>query len=78
MAELPTPPATDPLATLVPREREITELVRQGRLNKQIAASTGLTEGTVKEYMIRIFQKTGAGNRTELAVMAQRQQMAQS
>jgi DNA-binding NarL/FixJ family response regulator len=29
-----------------------------------------LTEGTVKEYLNRIFRKMGATNRTELAVWA--------
>jgi len=29
-----------------------------------------LTEGTVKEYLNRIFRKVGATNRTELAIWA--------
>lgn len=39
-------------------------------LNKEIAFELHLTEGTIKEYLNRIYRKVGAINRTELAVMA--------
>jgi len=39
-------------------------------LNKEIAYELHLTEGTVKEYLNRIFRKVGATNRTDLAVWA--------
>jgi hypothetical protein len=41
-----------------------------GKPNKEIGWILKLTEGTVKEYMNRIFHKTGATNRVELAVRA--------
>lgn len=50
------------------RERQIVALVAQGHANKEIAARLLLTEGTIKEYLNRIFRKTGVSNRTELAV----------
>jgi DNA-binding NarL/FixJ family response regulator len=51
------------------RERQVVDMVAEGKANKEIAFSLHLTEGTIKEYIFRIFQKTGANNRTELAVM---------
>lgn len=50
------------------RELQVVDLVSQGKLNKEIAFELHLAEGTIKEYLNRIFHKTGATNRTELAV----------
>ena len=67
-------PATPRKKTLRPalsfRERQIVTLVAQAKLNKEIAHELHLTEGTVKEYLNRIFKKIGASNRTEVAVWA--------
>src|SRR5579871_6240212 len=52
------------------RERQIVDLVQQAKLNKEIAYELHLTEGTIKEYLNRIFRKVGVGNRTELAIWA--------
>ena len=53
--------------TLTPREREIVFHLRQGMRNKQIAGEMGITEGTVKIYLFRLFHKLGVRNRFELA-----------
>jgi two-component system, NarL family, nitrate/nitrite response regulator NarL len=53
--------------SLTPREREIVQLLRQGMRNKQIATEMTITEGTVKIYLFRLFQKLGVRNRFELA-----------
>ena len=45
------------------------ELVARGWYNKVIAHELELTEGTVKEYLNRIFRKLCVRNRTELAVL---------
>lgn len=50
------------------REREIIALVAEGLANKEIAARLFLAEGTVKDYLQRIFHKLGVGNRTQLAI----------
>ena len=50
------------------REDQVVELVAQGKINKEISWELHLTEGTVKEYLNRIFRKMGIGSRTELAV----------
>ena len=52
---------------LTPREREIVSFLRQGMRNKQIAGEMGITEGTVKIYLFRLFHKLGVRNRFELA-----------
>ena len=56
------------------RERQIADLVRQAKPNKEIAYELHLSEGTVKEYMNKIFRKLGTKNRTELAVWMLQQQ----
>jgi DNA-binding NarL/FixJ family response regulator len=53
--------------SLTPREREIVMFLRQGLRNKQIATEMGITEGTVKIYLFRLFHKLGVRNRFELA-----------
>ena len=53
--------------SLTPREREIVKWLRQGLRNKEIATEMHITEGTVKIYLFRLFQKVGVRNRFELA-----------
>ena len=50
------------------RERQIAQLVCEAKLNKEIAYELHLTEGTVKEYLNRMFRKLGVKNRTDLAL----------
>jgi DNA-binding NarL/FixJ family response regulator len=52
------------------REKQVVHLVCKAKLNKEIAYELHLTEGTIKEYLSRIFRKVGTSNRTELAVWA--------
>jgi FixJ family two-component response regulator len=47
------------VATLTQREREVLEYVIAGRLNKQIAASLGTVEKTVKVHRGRMMAKLG-------------------
>lgn len=67
-----SPAAISPLSD---REEDIVELLRLGLSNKEIAFELGLAEGTVKEYLFRIFRKTGASNRVQLAVRAERRSL---
>jgi DNA-binding NarL/FixJ family response regulator len=55
------------------RELQVVHLVAEAKLNKEIAYELHLTEGTIKEYLNRIFRKIGTSNRTELAVWALKQ-----
>lgn len=53
---------------LTPRQEQLADLVAQALPNKEIAYRLHLREGTVKEYMNRIFHQMGASNRTEVAL----------
>jgi LuxR family maltose regulon positive regulatory protein len=57
---------------LNPRELEIVELVASGMSNRGIAERLGLTEGTVKWHLHRIFDKVGARRRTQVVYCARR------
>jgi len=59
------------------REKQIIDLICQAKLNKEIAYELHLTEGTIKEYLNRLFRKLQISNRTELAVWALTNQMRQ-
>lgn len=62
--------AQDGLSALSKRERAIVGLVAQGMRNRDVASELGITEGTVKVYLHRIYEKLGVSNRTELAIYA--------
>lgn len=47
----------DPLRMLSPRERQVLELVAQGRSNTAISAQLGVAERTVETHMRSIFQR---------------------
>ena len=55
---------------LTKRERQLVTLLAQGLKNKEIAWTLGITEGTVKVYLSRLFHKVGANDRFELALFA--------
>lgn len=55
------------------REQQIVALIRQAKTNKEIAYELCLAEGTVKEYLYRIFRKLAVTNRTELALRSTRE-----
>lgn len=71
-AFLPQPaPARDPLFdTLTARERELLELLAQGRDNAQIAASLGLSDKTVRNHLTHVFAKLGVDHRGRAIVLA--------
>jgi two-component system nitrate/nitrite response regulator NarP len=56
--------------TLSDRECDVVRLVQEGLRNRDIAARMQITEGTVKVYLHRIFDKIGVNSRTELAMKA--------
>ncbi len=67
--------ADDPLATLTPREREVLELMAEGRSNAAIAARMFVTEKAVSKHTNSIFTRLGLppsedDNRRVLAVLA--------
>jgi two-component system nitrate/nitrite response regulator NarL len=50
------------------REGDLVRLLAQGLKNKEIASVLGITEGTVKVYLSKLFVKVGAKDRFELAL----------
>ncbi len=58
--------------TLTPREREVSNFVIEGHLNKQIAAALGTTEKTVKVHRARAMAKMQAHSIVELLRMLDR------
>jgi DNA-binding NarL/FixJ family response regulator len=62
--------ASSPLSKLSAREIEILGLLGQGKNNREIATTLFLTEGTVKNYVSRIFDQLGVANRAEAMTIA--------
>jgi len=62
----------DRLATLTHREREVLGYVIAGRLNKQIAASLGTVEKTVKVHRGRMMSKLGVKSVADLVRLAEK------
>jgi two-component system nitrate/nitrite response regulator NarP len=54
------------------REEQLIRLVVQGLRNKEIAYALKISEGTVKVYFSRLFQKLGVADRYELALLGLR------
>jgi DNA-binding NarL/FixJ family response regulator len=54
--------------SLTRREGQLVALLSQGLKNKEIATALNISEGTVKVYMSRLFQKLGVKDRFELAL----------
>jgi len=57
---------------LTRRETEVVSLVVEGCNNREIAQRFAVTEETIKHHLTRIFDKVGAANRVELALVAAR------
>lgn len=59
---------SDPLSGLTPRQRDVLDLLVQGRSNKEIARQLDLGEGTVKIHLAALFRNLGVRNRAAAAV----------
>jgi DNA-binding NarL/FixJ family response regulator len=66
-----------PSESLTEREREVLQLLAQGRTNKEIAASLVISERTVKFHVSSILAKLNVGNRTEAVTLAAQQGLVQ-
>ncbi|MHA6895317.1 response regulator transcription factor [Ralstonia pseudosolanacearum] len=68
--------ASEALATLSEREREVALLIGQGKSNAEIAQLVCKSENTVKHYLSSIMDKTGCENRVRVAMLVSRLQPA--
>lgn len=63
------PREKDKLATLSAQEQRVLALVAEGKTNKEIAESMGLSDKTVKNYLGNIFEKLKISRRSQAAVL---------
>ena len=61
-------PTDDVFADLTARELEIVKLIAEGLTNEQIAAALFIANGTVRNHISSILDKTGLEHRTQIAV----------
>ena len=66
------PPPASSLASLTRREREVLDLVAEGRTNRQIAAALYISVKTASVHVSRILAKLGVTSRAEAAAVALR------
>jgi len=64
-AEVSSKPTSKRRHSLTMRQTQIVERVGRGASNREIGEQLGLSEGTVKQHMTRIFKKLGVQNRAE-------------
>lgn len=62
---------------ITPREREILTLVTRGNANKEIAATLGISEDTVKQHVSRILVKLKVNDRAQATAEAIRRGLVQ-
>ena len=53
------------MENITEREKETLDYLAKGLLYKEVAAKMEVTEGTIKQYVHRIYQKLEVNNRTE-------------
>ncbi len=56
--------------SLSPREKDVLKCLVRGLANKEIADFLGLAEPTVKMHLVSVFEKLGARDRTQAAMLA--------
>jgi DNA-binding CsgD family transcriptional regulator len=64
----PEVPGPDPRLVLSPRQRQVAELVAEGKTNQEIAQTLYIGVDTVKKHLTQVLKVTGCTNRTQLAI----------
>jgi DNA-binding NarL/FixJ family response regulator len=62
--------ATEQLASLTPREREVLQFVARGLTNSEIAATLFVSETTIKTHVGRVLMKVGLRDRVQAVIFA--------
>lgn len=68
LAEARAPRPERPAVHLTARQRDVLEMLVQGKANKEIARSLSLGPGTVKVHLAALFRTLGVANRAAAAV----------
>ncbi len=55
---------------LTPRQREVLQLLAEGKTNKEIGNALGLSDGTVRTHLATIFRLLQVTNRTQAVLLA--------
>jgi two-component system, NarL family, nitrate/nitrite response regulator NarL len=58
------------MARLTARERDVVRLVAEGMRNQEIASTLNLSDNTIRNYLLRIYDKLGISSRVELVLYA--------
>ena len=61
-------PLAERVARLTPQQRRVLAMIRQGRLNKQIAHALGVGDSTVKAHVSEILRKLEVISRTQIVI----------
>jgi len=64
--------AADPFSPLTSHEMQVTELLRHGATNREIAAALFVTDKTVEYHLGNVFRKLDVRSRTELVLLLER------
>jgi len=72
MAQMQQRGLQDSYDLLTGREKEILQLLAEGKSNKDMGTALGLSALTVKSHLARIARKLGTGDRAEMVVVAMR------
>jgi DNA-binding NarL/FixJ family response regulator len=61
------------LVVITPRERQVLQLVLEGRSNEEIARQLNAARRTIEKHLRHMFQRFDVSSRTELAIRAERE-----
>jgi DNA-binding NarL/FixJ family response regulator len=67
-----------PVGRLTPRQREITKLLAEGRTNKEVAASLGISVKTAETHRSNLMRRLNCGSAAELVRYAVRNQIIEA
>ena len=77
LGDRPMGEADDPLGRLTDREREVLQLIAEGKTNKEIAVALSLSVNTVETHRKHLMEKLDLHNTAELVRFAIRERLVQ-
>lgn len=60
------------IGELTLRQQQVLALVAQGKCNKEVAVTLGISEYTVEQHLTHIYKILGVGNRVEASIFFNR------